>query len=72
MKHGSGSINVWECFSWAGVRNFVRIDGIMKKKDYRKIFETNGIPSGLRLNGPGFIFMQDNDPNTLPNYAKVS
>ena len=34
----------------------------MKKEDYRKILETNAIPSGLRLNGPGFIFMQDNDP----------
>ena len=72
VKYGGGSINLWGCFSQAGVGDFVRIDGIMKKEDYRKILETNAIPSGLRLNDLGFIFMQDNDPNTLPNYAKVS
>ena len=71
-KHGGGPINVWGCFSQTGVGDLVRIDGIMKKEDYRKILETNAIPSGLRLNSPGFIFMQDNDPNTLPNDAKVS
>ena len=45
---------------WVG--DLVRIDGIMKKEDYRKILITNAISSELRLNGLGFIFMQDNDP----------
>jgi len=62
VKHGGGSINVWGCFSEAGLGDLVRIDGIMKKEDYRKILQTNAIPSGLRLNGPGFVLMQDNDP----------
>ena len=62
VKHGGGSINVWGCFSQAGFGDLVRINGIMKKNDYRKILETNAIPSELRLNGPGLIFMQDNDP----------
>ena len=62
LKHGGGSVMVWGCFSGSGIGDLVRIDGIMKKEEYKEILETHAIPSGLRLNGPGFIFMQDNDP----------
>ena len=62
VKHLCGSILVWECFSVTGIGDLIRIDAIMKKMDYGKILETNAIPSWLRLDGPGSIFMQDLDP----------
>ena len=33
--------------------------------EYRKVIETNAIPGGLRLNEPGFIFMQVNGPKIV-------
>lgn len=62
IKHGGGSIMVWGCFSSAGVGDLIRIDGIMNKEKYRQILEEHTLPSGLRLIGPGFTLMQDNDP----------
>lgn len=62
VKHGGGSVMVWGCFSSCGVGDLVRIDGIMRKEEYKTILENNAVPSGLRLIGPGFVFQQDNDP----------
>ena len=62
IKHGGGSVMVWGCFSSAGVSDLVKIEGIMKKEQYKTILENNAIPSGLRTIGHGFVFMQDNDP----------
>jgi transposase len=62
VKHGGGSIMVWGCFSSHGTGDLVRVDGIMKKEQYKEILEQNAVPSGLRLIGDGFIFQQDNDP----------
>lgn len=62
VKHGGGSVMVWGCFSSAGVGDVVKIDGVLKKEGYRQILEHNAVPSGLRLLGENFIFMQDNDP----------
>ena len=62
VKHGGGSVMVWGCFSSNGVGDLIRIDGIMRKEDYRRILEHNAIPSGLRLIGEGFVMQQDNDP----------
>ena len=62
IKHGGGSVMVWGCFSSAGVGDLVKIEGIMKKEQYKTILENNAIPSGLRTIGRGFVFMQDNDP----------
>nr|XP_032528103.1 uncharacterized protein LOC116778268 [Danaus plexippus plexippus] len=62
VKHGGGSIMVWGCFSSRGTGDLVRVEGIMKKEQYKQILECNAVPSGLRLVGDGFIFQQDNDP----------
>lgn len=62
VKHGGGSIMVWGCFSSRGTGDLVRINGIMKKEQYKQILQRNAVPSGLRLIGNGFFFQQDNDP----------
>ncbi|CAK1592244.1 unnamed protein product [Parnassius mnemosyne] len=60
IKLGGDSIMVWGCFSSQGTGDLIKIDGIMKKEDYKKILVQNAVPSGLRLIGDGFIFQQDN------------
>lgn len=62
VKHGGGFIMVWGCFSGHGTGDLVKIEGIMKKEDYKRILQTHAIPSGLRKIGRGFILQQDNDP----------
>jgi len=46
VKHGGGSVFVWGCFSMAGVGDLVKIEGIMKKEEYKKILMRNAVPSG--------------------------
>ena len=70
IKHGGGSVMVWGCFSSAGVGDLVKIEGIMKKEQYKTILENNAIPSGLRTIGRSFVFMQDNDPKHTSKLCK--
>lgn len=70
VKHGGGSIMVWGCFSGHGIGNLVKIDGILKKEEYKTILEKNAVPSGLSLIGNGFIFQQDNDPKHTSKLCK--
>ena len=63
VKHGGGSLMFWGCFSAKGVGALVRVNGIMKKEDYRDILEVNLKQSARNLGiGRRWIFQQDNDP----------
>lgn len=39
VKHGGGSVIVWGSFCAAGIGNIVKIDGILKKEQYKMILE---------------------------------
>ncbi|KAI5706979.1 hypothetical protein M8J75_013076 [Diaphorina citri] len=70
VKHGGGSVMVWGCFGGSGVGDLVRIEGIMRKEEYKKILEDNVVPSGTNLIGNGFIFQHDNDPKHTSKLCK--
>lgn len=70
VKHGGGSVMIWGCFGGTVVGDIVKIEGILKKEQYRNILENNAIPSGLRLLGQTFVFQQDNDPKHTSKLCK--
>ena len=39
MKHGGGSIMLWDCFSVAGAGRLIRIEGTINGAKYRQILE---------------------------------
>lgn len=43
IKHDSDSIMVWGCFLGNRTEDLVRIEGIMKKEQYKLILEQNAI-----------------------------
>ncbi|CAK9832722.1 Transposable element Tc1 transposase [Anthophora retusa] len=44
------------------VGDIVKIDSILRKEQYLNILIEHAVPTGSRLIGQNFIFMQDNDP----------
>lgn len=62
VKHGGGSVMVWGSFSANGVGDIVKIDGILRKEQYKNILIRHAVPSGTRLIGNPFVLQEDNDP----------
>lgn len=64
VKHGNGSVLVWGCFSLSRTGDLVKINGIMRKENYKLLLEQNALFSSLRLIGDNFVFTQDNPKHT--------
>ena len=63
VKHGGGSIMLWGSFAASGTGTLHRIEGSMKKEDYKKILEENLKKNGRNLGlGRRWWFQHDNDP----------
>lgn len=62
VKHGGGSVMIWECFGGTSVGDLHKVDGILRKEGYKHILENHAIPSGLRIIGENFVFQHDHDP----------
>ena len=72
VKHGGGSIMFGGCFSSAGTKALVRIEGKMDGAKYRKIQKENLLPSARKLKlGQKFTFQHDND-NDPKHTAKAT
>jgi hypothetical protein len=63
VKHCSGNIMLWGCFSAAGTGRLVRIEGKMNGAKYRRILDENLLQSvqDLRL-GRRITFQQEHNP----------
>lgn len=59
VKHGGGSVTIWECFGGNKTEDLVEIVGTMKKET-----------SGLHLIGKEFVLQQDNDPKHTSHLCK--
>lgn len=70
VKQGHSSVLVWGCFSFAGTGDLCRVQGAMKKENYLEILRNHAVPSGLRIIGNNFTFMQDNDPKHTAKVCK--
>lgn len=70
VKHGGGSLMFWGFFLTKGVGALVRVNGIMKKEDYRDILEENLKQSARNLGmGRRWIFQQDINPKHTSKFV---
>ena len=60
VKHGDGSLMVWDCMSSQGVGELHFLEGIMNGQMYCNILAKKMIPS-LKALGRGAVFQHDND-----------
>ena len=71
VKHGGGNLMLWGCFSSSGVGKPVRVHGIMKKQDYKKILEDNVYKSALKVSlGRNFVFQQDKTQSMQADWSR--
>uniref|UniRef100_A0A9J7Y2B4 Uncharacterized protein n=1 Tax=Cyprinus carpio carpio TaxID=630221 RepID=A0A9J7Y2B4_CYPCA len=69
-KYGGGNVLLWWCFSAAGTKALVRIEGKMDGAKYCQILEENLLPSARKLSMERrFTFQHDTDPK---HTAKLS
>jgi hypothetical protein len=72
-KFGGGSLMMWGCMLWDGVRYACEIDGIMDADLYVKILEDD-LQASIKFydkNVEDIIFEQDNDPKHTSKKAKA-
>lgn len=61
VKHDGGSVTIWDCFGGTVIGEIVKIDGIIKKEQYKNILQNSAIrfvEQAARNMGPdntGFI-----------------
>uniref|UniRef100_A0AAY5KT08 Tc1-like transposase DDE domain-containing protein n=1 Tax=Esox lucius TaxID=8010 RepID=A0AAY5KT08_ESOLU len=70
VKHGGGSIMLWGCFSSAGTRALVRVEGIMNSSKYKAILAQN-LQASVRKLKMKFTFQHDNDPKHKSKSTKA-
>ena len=56
VKHGGGSVMVWECFAGEKVGDLVKIEGVMDQRQYYNILKFHAFPSGKKIASRGFLF----------------
>ena len=71
VKHGNGSVMIWDCFTCQRVEKLCVLDRIMDRFYSRGILEQNLQPSVnyFKLGQP-CIFMHDNDPKHILELIK--
>ena len=63
VKHGGGSIMLWECFAAGGTGALHEIDGFTRKENYVDILKQHLKTSVRKLRlGCKWVFQMDNDP----------
>ncbi|KAK3549627.1 hypothetical protein QTP86_005365 [Hemibagrus guttatus] len=63
VKHGSGNIMLWGCFSAKGPGRLIRVKERMNGTMYHEILSKNLLPSARALKMKcGWVFQHDNDP----------
>ena len=64
VKHGSGSVTVWECMSSSGVGRLTVSDGTVNSDKYEAILCDPMLPAAREMfrNGQNYTFQQDNAP----------
>src|SRR5690606_27115507 len=63
IKSNESKIMVWRCFSFNGIGDLIKIDGIPNRNKYKNILQHHTIPSLIKLNGLNDgLLLQDNNP----------
>ncbi|CDQ99879.1 unnamed protein product, partial [Oncorhynchus mykiss] len=71
VKHGSGNIMLWGCFSAKGPGRLIRVKERMNGAMYREILSENLLPSARALKMKrGWVFQHDNDPKHIARATK--
>ena len=72
VKHGGGSIMIWDCMTSKGPGLFRKIDGILIKETYKNILENELIETleKYQIDKNQVIFQHDNDPKHTSKIVK--
>ena len=72
VKHGGGSIMLWECFTAGGPGALHKIDGIMRQENDVAILKQHLKTSVRKLKlGRKWVFQMDNDPEDISKVVAI-